>query len=674
MTHLSALRVPFSSAAYLLLALSLAQTGCGLEGVGGNSDVDLSGQAGADEPAGADLPTDNPAGEEDADGLVPAGELSCGDRFQGDTGTSQATNRITSYSCSGWDATGPEMTFAYVATAAGQVTASLADLANEQDLDVYVLEDRGNGPDDGNCVGYGDAAASWEAAAGITYYVVIDGYLGSTGLFSLALDCTDSASGGHNPDPPAPGPGNGDEGPAPGTGTCSPSTSIGCADSVTADTTAAAASSSMDSYSCSSWDASGPELVYSFQATEACEATATLGSIATGQDLDVYVMENVGSGCAADQCISFGNLSATWQATAGSTYYIAVDGYYGDAGSFTLELGCGAGSAPVGDDDDDDGPSPGTPEGSPGTLSPSSALSCGSSLNGNTGASGSPSLRNNYGCSSWDASGPEDVYSFVAADTGDVTVSLPWIQPGQDLDLYILEDQGNGTVPNACSSFGDSTVTFSAVAGQTYYIVVDGYNGDAGSYSLELACASATELFVGRTHCLDWNSVFISDPAGITGLLNTVGIDLTDYPILLSATAADANAGTVSMMSAAAQTGSCNQAPGLSTWDLTASQPGSYSNGHFSVGPVDMGIMLGASSLDLYDVTIEGDFSADGSTITNGTLNGELDIDPLGLPWGTCLFALNCHNCPSGSGTCITLSAEQAVLNDNGQGALTAVP
>ena len=127
------------------------------------------------------------------------------------------------------------------------------------------------------------------------------------------------------------------------------------------------------------------------------------------------------------------------------------------------------------------------------------------------------------------------------------------------------------------------------------------------------------------------------------------------------------------MLGGSAQVGTCDQDLNNSTYDLTANG-GTLTGNHFSVGPVDMTMTLGSSTLDIYDVTVEGDFSADGMTITNGTFDAELDIDPLNLPWGTCLVVLNCHDCPSGTGTCITFSGEQVVLNDNGLGPLTPVP
>jgi hypothetical protein len=155
--------------------------------------------------------------------------------------------------------------------------------------------------------------------------------------------------------------------------------------------------------------------------------------------------------------------------------------------------------------------------------------------------------------------------------------------------------------------------------------------------------------------------------------LSGIGIDLADHPLLLNTTAADTSAGTINILGGSAQVGTCNQDLSATTYDLTAAS-GTLTGNHFSVGPVDMTMNLGSATLDIFDVTVTGDFSPDGMTITNGTFDAELDIDPLNLPWGACLFVLSCHSCPSGSGNCITFSGEQVVFNDNGLGPLTPVP
>ena len=58
----------------------------------------------------------------------------------------------------------------------------------------------------------------------------------------------------------------------------------------------------------------------------------------------------------------------------------------------------------------------------------------------------------------------------------------------EDLDLFILEDRGGTCDPFACFAHGDEFVIFDAVAGTTYYIVVDGYEGAEDAYEIFLDC------------------------------------------------------------------------------------------------------------------------------------------------------------------------------------------
>ncbi|HCP46431.1 MAG TPA: hypothetical protein DIU15_10330, partial [Deltaproteobacteria bacterium] len=487
-------------------------------------------------------------------------------------------------------------------------------------------------------------------------------------------------------------------------GTCTSVAGVTCGVSMSSNTGYSFATSLIDSYSCSTWDASGPEMVFSFVAQTTGNVTAGLTNVPAGQDLDVYVMEESDGSCLADECIAFGNTSATFSAVAGETYYISVDGYLGASGDFTLELSC---PTPASDDDngdDSDILTVDTP--AAGTCSPRSALPCGGIVTSDTSASSATNLIDGYSCSSWDASGPEAIYSYVAQSTGEVTVELTSVQSGEDLDVYVMQDVGGGCLADECISYGNTSTTFNAAAGETYFISVDGYQGSEGDFTLEISCGSTSSSdstassdsddddddaaassdsgsadqgppslpFVGRTHCLDWSTVTITEPSQMNDYLSDAGVDLQDFPLLLSTTAMDPLTGELSVLGGGAQTGTCSQDPSQPTIDFTATQPGIYNGGLFEVGPVDMPILLGTEIYQLYDVVIDGEFSTDGTTISDATLTAELDISNMDLPWGACLFALDCHSCPTGNNDCVTFLAEGAVLNDNGQGPMVFVP
>jgi hypothetical protein len=86
------------------------------------------------------------------------------------------------------------------------------------------------------------------------------------------------------------------------------------------------------------------------------------------------------------------------------------------------------------------------------------------------------------------ASDNDDYFSFVAAATGKLAVTLTFVQSRGDLDLSVY---ANGTTqpPITSSGVGDTEVVyFNAVAGQTYYFKVAGFGGALNdAYSLAIA-------------------------------------------------------------------------------------------------------------------------------------------------------------------------------------------
>ena len=98
-----------------------------------------------------------------------------------------------------------------------------------------------------------------------------------------------------------------------------------------------------------------------------------------------------------------------------------------------------------------------------------------------------------YACSDWYAHGREAYYRLDSAGEGTVTAALTGIV--KDLELYVLrEGAGGGCQPRnggcVAGSFtqADEQVTFDAVAGEVYYIVVDGFGASAGDFTLSLTC------------------------------------------------------------------------------------------------------------------------------------------------------------------------------------------
>lgn len=102
---------------------------------------------------------------------------------------------------------------------------------------------------------------------------------------------------------------------------------------------------------------------------------------------------------------------------------------------------------------------------------------------------GGSSTVSQYCCAPWDESGPEKVYSIAVPQNGSIAAAVS-NTGGQDLDIFVLSacDPENSV---ACS---DSAVNLSGLTAGTYYIVVDGFDGAQGSFTLTftIPCTGAT--------------------------------------------------------------------------------------------------------------------------------------------------------------------------------------
>ncbi len=127
-------------------------------------------------------------------------------------------------------------------------------------------------------------------------------------------------------------------------------------------------------------------------------------------------------------------------------------------------------------------------------CTPATTIQCGDNLSGNTNT-GTNALED------WDTwcsavapdSGPENYFIFSHTTGGSVTAELS-INGSSDLDLLVVGASAGDCDPSgACVDYSQSTtatetITFTATAGDSYYIIVDGYNGASSSYSLTMTC------------------------------------------------------------------------------------------------------------------------------------------------------------------------------------------
>jgi hypothetical protein len=120
-------------------------------------------------------------------------------------------------------------------------------------------------------------------------------------------------------------------------------------------------------------------------------------------------------------------------------------------------------------------------------------LRCGDRLDHNTHTQGRSNMWRGYNCSQRLESGREAIYVFQQNESCKAVVRLNGMTT--DLDLFLLDTCD----PLACTTTRSPTpfkqftpnvekIAFQAEAGQSYFAVVDGYDGAAGAYSIEVDC------------------------------------------------------------------------------------------------------------------------------------------------------------------------------------------
>ncbi len=113
-------------------------------------------------------------------------------------------------------------------------------------------------------------------------------------------------------------------------------------------------------------------------------------------------------------------------------------------------------------------------------------LSCGVTYSGVS--SSSNSVVGTYGCNTWTETGPERVHSIIPSANGTITATIS--NYTGDLDVYIL---GSCDASNCLGTVYSSSATYTgAVAGNTYYIVVDADDGSGSAYDIIVSCPTTS--------------------------------------------------------------------------------------------------------------------------------------------------------------------------------------
>jgi hypothetical protein len=111
--------------------------------------------------------------------------INCGDVVAGDN--TGMPNNVSAYSCTGWNESGGEVVYELVIPdgMCFEVTAALTGMT--VDLDVFIL----GSCDENDCMAYGNTTAATGCLEPGTYYIVVDGYGGAEGAFTLTVTCVE---------------------------------------------------------------------------------------------------------------------------------------------------------------------------------------------------------------------------------------------------------------------------------------------------------------------------------------------------------------------------------------------------------------------------------------------------------------------------------------------------
>ncbi len=319
------------------------------------------------------------------------------------------------------------------------------------------------GSNDDACSPYSEIA--FEAWAGLTYYIYVGHYNGSTtGDFDLTVTCA-----------PLPVPTN---------DLCGDAIALECGDAMLGNTAGATATDEPD---CTS---GAPGVWFSFVG-DGSDYTVSLDG--SGYDTYLGITESCGGPCvASNDDISYpANLSSEisgFTTVNAQTYYIYVSGLsgsiYGESGTFVLNLTSSACAPPAND-----------------LCTGAQAVVCGDVVLGNTDfATTDPQITedcdgNSTGNGLW--------YSFVGTGE-DVTVSTCSANSTLDTEINLYSGSCGALV---CEGWNDddsdcpsstlrSTLTFYATVGETYYVRV-GYwsssNYSSGDFELSVTCVCTAD-------------------------------------------------------------------------------------------------------------------------------------------------------------------------------------
>jgi len=243
-------------------------------------------------------------------------------------------------------------------------------------------------------------------------------------------------------------------------------------------------------------DPGGHSVWYSWTPSSSGPVSAQAGSCAggfealvgvyTGASVDALTPVASNASPFPAGCFFTEKPQAEWQATAGTTYLIAVDGKAGAEDSFTLEL-----SGPPANDD----------FAAATTVGPAVPQNVFATTRLTSRETGEPDHAGDPGGHSvwfsWTPTASEPVRIVTCTNSSSLDALLA-VYTGSQLDL-LTEVASNDEAASPFTSGGcrgtDGAVAIDAVAGTTYRIAVDGANGTSGRFNLRIEGQPANDSF-----------------------------------------------------------------------------------------------------------------------------------------------------------------------------------
>src|SRR5438046_1032956 len=292
-----------------------------------------------------------------------------------------------------------------------------------------------------------------------------------------------------------------------------------------------------------------PEQV--FRWTPTVSGTATIQTCGAGTTFDTVLYlrsgacasgREVAAGCNDDTCANASGLfrasRITPTVTAGQTYFIVVDGYAGATGTFSLTVTPPDSATTTTSPTTTTATLPGSGACSSPTVIPASGATFSGATSGAT--RGASSLAGSCGSS---GSSPERVYRWTPAVSGMATIQTCGAGTSFDTVLYLRSDvcasgpeMAAGCNDDACADASGlvraSRITPTVTAGQTYFIVVDGYGGATGTFSLTVTPPSSSTTTTTRppTTSTSTTSTTTTPPRPPTTTTSTTSTSTTPPP------------------------------------------------------------------------------------------------------------------------------------------------